>query len=115
MFIAMGNYEGETLKEKIQKGPLKLDEAIDIAIQTAQGLTIAHKKDIVHRDIKSANNLLTKKGQVKIMDFGLAKLPGITKLTLTATVMGTVAYMSTEQAQGEEVDQRTDIWSLGVV
>ena len=115
MFMVMACYEGETLKEKIQKGPLSLEEAVDIAAQIAEGLHEAHEKKIVHRDLKSANVMLTSKGQVKIMDFGLAKLRGRTKLTRTGTTLGTVAYMSPEQARGEEVDRRTDIWSLGVI
>jgi serine/threonine protein kinase/lipopolysaccharide biosynthesis regulator YciM len=114
-FIAMGYIEGESLKEKIAAGKLKIDEALDMAIQVAQGLQEAHKKGIVHRDIKPANIMLTEIGQVKIMDFGLAKLSWGIDLTKTATIMGTVAYMSPEQARGETVDQRTDIWSLGAM
>lgn len=114
-FIAMEYIEGQSLKEKIQSGPIKLAEAIDIAIQTAEGLREAHEKDIVHRDIKSANIMVTTKGQAKIMDFGLAKLAGETKLTKTGTTLGTAAYMSPEQTRGEIVDHRSDIWSVGVV
>jgi len=122
-FIAMTYIEGQSLKDKIESGPvgangrspLPIDEALDIAIQVAEGLQEAHEKGIVHRDIKSANIMVTIKGQTKIMDFGLAKLAGQTKLTKTGATLGTVAYMSPEQARGEEVDQRTDIWSLGVV
>ena len=115
MFICMDYYEGETLNEKIKSGPIKIEEALDIAIQIAQGLEKAHKKGIVHRDIKSGNILVTEDGVVKIVDFGLAKLRGQTKLTKEGTTLGTVAYMSPEQARGEEVDHRTDIWSLSVV
>jgi len=115
MFMAMGFYEGQTLKDKIASGPLPLAEALDIASQIATGLDTAHKKGIIHRDIKSANIIITPEGVVKILDFGLAKLKGVTKLTTEGTTMGTVAYMSPEQATGEEVDQRGDIWSLGVV
>ncbi|MBW2037520.1 MAG: protein kinase, partial [Deltaproteobacteria bacterium] len=115
MFICMAYYEGETLKKKLKRGPLKFDEAIDIAIQVAQGLSKAHAQGIVHRDIKPANIMITNDGVVKIVDFGLAKLSGQTKLTKEGTTLGTVAYMSPEQAQGEAVDHRTDIWSLGVV
>ncbi|MFQ5639161.1 MAG: protein kinase [bacterium] len=114
-FIAMEYIEGESLKEKIEKGPLKLDEASRIAIQVADGLHAAHEKDIVHRDIKPANIMLTKKGQAKITDFGLAKLRGRSKLTKTNMTLGTLAYMSPEQAQGQEADHLTDIWALGVV
>jgi len=115
MFIAMAYYEGETLEQKIEYGPLKLEEAIDIAIQVTEGLQEAHKKGIVHRDIKSANITVVTRGQVKIMDFGLAKLAGQAKLTEAGTTLGTAAYMSPEQTRGGEVDHRTDIWSLGVV
>ena len=115
IFIVMGYYEGETLKKKIDHGPLTIDEAVDIAIQVGRGLAWAHKHGIVHRDIKPANVILTTDGLAKIVDFGLAKLSGQTMLTRTGSMLGTVAYMSPEQARGEQVDQRTDIWSLGVV
>ena len=111
----MANYEGETLKERIERGPLVLDDAIDIATQVGQGLAKAHAAGIVHRDIKPANLMVTKDGTVKILDFGLAKLAGTEGVTQTGTTVGTVAYMSPEQARGQEVDHRTDIWSLGVV
>ena len=114
-FIAMEYVEGQTLRAKIEKGPLELDEALDISIQVAEGLEEAHKKGIIHRDIKSANIMITEKGQTKVMDFGLAKVKGGTLLTREGTTLGTVAYMSPEQARGEEVDNRSDIWSLGVV
>jgi len=115
MFIAMEYLEGETLKKKIERGPLKIEEAVDIATQVAQGLTKAHEHGIVHRDIKPANILITSDGVAKIVDFGLAKLSGRTLLTKAGSTLGTVAYMSPEQAHGESVDQRTDIWALGVV
>ena len=114
-FIAMEYVEGESLREKTKKGPLPVEEALDIMIQAAEGLEKAHQKGIVHRDIKSANIMVTESGQAKIMDFGLAKLSGGTVLTQEGATLGTVAYMSPEQARGESVDQRTDIWSLGVV
>ncbi|UCE18627.1 MAG: serine/threonine protein kinase, partial [Gemmatimonadota bacterium] len=114
-FIAMEHMEGGSLKDKISEGPLKLDEAMDIAIQVAQGLDKAHQKGIVHRDIKPANIFVTEDGVVKILDFGLAKLRGQKKLTKEGTTVGTVAYMSPEQTRGDEVDHRTDIWSLGIV
>ncbi len=114
-FIAMAYIKGKSVKEKIESGPLKLDEALDIAIQLTEGLHAAHEKGIVHRDIKSANIMVAENGQVKITDFGLAKLAGQTKITKTGTTMGTVAYMSPEQARGEKIDHRTDIWSLAVV
>jgi serine/threonine protein kinase len=115
MFIAMSYYEGETLKQKIERGPLAFKEAVDIAAQITLGLAKAHSQRIVHRDIKPGNILVTPEGVVKIIDFGLAKLGGSTKITKSDTTMGTVAYISPEQARGEEVDQRTDVWSLGVV
>ena len=114
-FITMAYIEGRSLDEEIQPGPVDLEKALDVGIQVADGLNEAHEKGIVHRDIKSANIMLTRKGQAKIMDFGLAKLtegPGVTK---TTKIVGTVAYMSPEQAKGESVDSRSDIWSLGVV
>ncbi|MDZ7342924.1 MAG: protein kinase [candidate division KSB1 bacterium] len=114
-FIAMEFVEGQSLKEKIEAGPLKLDEALNIAVQVAEGLQAAHEKKITHRDIKPANVMITSKGQAKIMDFGLAKLAGRTVVTKEGMTLGTVAYMSPEQARGEEVDHRTDIWAFGVV
>jgi tetratricopeptide (TPR) repeat protein len=115
LFIAMACYEGETLKQRISKGPLKIDEATDIAIQMIEGLRKAHEMDIVHRDIKPANIFLTRDGIVKILDFGLAKLEGRTKLTKSGTTLGTVAYMSPEQTRGETVDHRSDLWSVGII
>jgi serine/threonine protein kinase/tetratricopeptide (TPR) repeat protein len=115
LFIVLTYYEGETLKKKIKRGPLKLEEAIDIAIQVSRGLAKVHEMGIIHRDIKPANMMVTKDGVVKIVDFGLAKLVGGMHLDKAGTTMGTMAYMSPEQARGEEVDHRTDIWSLGVV
>jgi tetratricopeptide (TPR) repeat protein/tRNA A-37 threonylcarbamoyl transferase component Bud32 len=114
-FIAMAYVDGPTLKKEVESGRLDVDRAVDIAIQVADGLRVAHSKGIIHRDIKSANIMLTSEGQAKITDFGLAKLPGRTKLTKTGSTVGTLAYMSPEQAQGVEVDHRSDIWSLGVV
>jgi serine/threonine protein kinase/Tfp pilus assembly protein PilF len=133
IFIVMACYEGETLKDKIkdlrflpaealaqahqktggQAG--KIEDVIDIATQIALGLEKAHEKGITHRDIKPANIFITADGTVKILDFGLAKLSGQARLTKDTSTLGTVAYMSPEQLSGEKVDQRTDIWSLGVV
>jgi serine/threonine protein kinase/Tfp pilus assembly protein PilF len=115
MFIVMEYVEGRTLKQVIEKETLSIKKVLDIGIQICEGLAMAHEKGIVHRDIKSDNIMLTPRGQVKIMDFGLAKLKGATKLTKTRSTLGTLAYMSPEQAQGEEVDQRSDIFSFGVV
>jgi serine/threonine-protein kinase len=114
-FISMAYIEGQSLKEKIDSEPLELEESLKIATQVGEGLQEAHKKGIVHRDIKSANVMVTATGQAKIMDFGLARISGTTLLTKEGSTMGTIAYMSPEQARGEEVDLRTDIWSLGVV
>ncbi|HET9917769.1 MAG TPA: protein kinase [Candidatus Binatia bacterium] len=125
-FLASEFIDGETLRARLQRAPLALDEALDIAIQVAQALTAAHKAHIIHRDIKPENVMLRKDGIVKVLDFGLAKLvepapldaeaetrkPGLTQ---AGTVMGTVAYMSPEQARGQAVDVRTDLFSLGVM
>jgi serine/threonine protein kinase/tetratricopeptide (TPR) repeat protein len=115
MFIAMEYCEGETLKRIIEKETLSVKRVLDIGIQICEGLAMAHEKGIVHRDIKSDNIMLTPRGQAKIMDFGLAKLKGAAKLTTAGTTLGTAAYMSPEQASGDKVDQRSDIFSLGVV
>jgi serine/threonine-protein kinase len=114
-FISMAYIEGQSLKKKIESGPLDLGEAMRIATQVAEGLQEAHKKGVIHRDIKSANIMVTEQGQAKIMDFGLARVRGGTLVTKEGMTMGTIAYMSPEQARGEEVDHRTDIWSFGVV
>jgi eukaryotic-like serine/threonine-protein kinase len=138
-FIAMAYLEGQTIREKTMRGPLDIDEAVDIATQAAAGLQAAHDKRIVHRDIKSANLMVTGEGRVQIMDFGLAQLVDqatdepveqidpeeqtrtigqiidITRLTRTGTTLGTPAYMSPEQATQGPTDHRSDIWSLGVV
>lgn len=115
LYIAMAFYEGETLKKKIARGPLELDETLDLAIQIGEGLQAAHEAGIVHRDIKPANVMLTKGRLAKIVDFGLAKFLGETRITRAGTTVGTVQYMSPEQTEGKAVDSRTDIWSLGVV
>lgn len=114
-FIAMAYIEGETLKEKIARGPLPLSDAIDYAIQTARGLAHAHARGIVHRDVKPANLIVGASGRVEIVDFGLAKWKGASTLTHDGVTPGTVSYMSPEQIQGKELDHRTDIWALGVV
>jgi len=115
VFIALAYYDGTTLKKKIQKGALKIQEAFDIILQTAEGLAKAHEQGITHRDIKPANIMLTNDGVVKILDFGLAKLNGQSGLTRIGTTLGTTAYMSPEQASGAVVDLRADVWSLGAV
>jgi serine/threonine protein kinase/Tfp pilus assembly protein PilF len=114
-FISMSYIEGQNLDDLIACGSLPVDAALDIALQVAEGLKEAHEKGIIHRDIKSANIMVTNSGQVKIMDFGLVKYAGRKRLTKTGTRLGTVSYMSPEQACGEEVDHRSDIWSFGVM
>ncbi|OGD12740.1 MAG: hypothetical protein A2W20_05575 [Candidatus Aminicenantes bacterium RBG_16_66_30] len=114
-YIAMEYVQGETLRDRVGKGPLEPGEAVGLVDQVAAGLGEAHAKGIVHRDVKSANIMVTAKGRAKVMDFGLAKLRGGSSLTKSQTTLGTVAYMSPEQARGDSLDQRTDIWSLGVV
>lgn len=113
MFISMEYVEGGTLREKLPFA--KTDDAITVAIQIGEALQEAHSKGIIHRDIKADNTMLTSKGQAKVMDFGLAKLKGSLKLTRTLSTVGTVAYMSPEQIQGREADQRSDIFAFGVL
>ena len=115
MFIVMDWYEGETLDKKVSPGGMPLGEALEIARQVAHGLGEAHERGVVHRDIKPGNILLTKSGVSKILDFGLAKLTHPTALTKVGSTVGTLTYMSPEQARGSEVTHQTDIWSLGVV
>ena len=115
IFICMEYLDGETLKKKIERGPLNIADAINIAMQVGSGLSKAHGHGIIHRDIKPANILVTSGGVVKIVDFGLAKLACQTTVTRSGSTVGTAAYMSPEQAMGDDVDQRADIWSLGVV
>jgi TolB-like protein len=115
MFICMACYMGETLKERIERGPLPIKDAVDVATQIASGLTKAHSQGIVHRDIKPDNVFITDDGHIKIFDFGLAVLAGQSRLTRAGTTLGTVAYMSPEQTRGEVVDPRSDVWALGVV
>jgi serine/threonine protein kinase/Tol biopolymer transport system component len=118
LYLAMPCYDGETLRRKIERGPLPVSEAIDYALQTAKGLAKAHRQGIVHRDIKPANLMVTGdsgEGVVKILDFGIAKLAGEAGLTRTGASVGTPAYMAPEQMQGREVDGRADLWALGVV
>src|SRR5215210_4487978 len=116
LYIVLSFYEGETLRERGPRGPLPIAEAREIAIQVARGLARAHEAGIVHRDIKPANVILPRRGEAKILDFGIARLQGDeVSLTRTGASWGTPAYMSPEQARGEPVDGRTDVWSLGVM
>ena len=114
-FIVMAYYDGETLADRIRRGPVPPEEALAIATQVARGLAQAHARNIVHRDIKPSNVILTRDGLAKIVDFGLARLISASGPTASITTAGTIAYMSPEQVQARSVDQRSDIWSLGVV
>ncbi|HVO76366.1 MAG TPA: protein kinase, partial [Candidatus Bathyarchaeia archaeon] len=115
LFMVMAFCEGRTVKEQLDAGPIDVARAVDIAVGVASGLERAHEKGIIHRDIKPANVMVTSEGQAKIMDFGIAKLVGGAGITRTGAPLGTVAYMSPEQANGGAVDHRSDIWSLGVL
>jgi len=114
LFIVMAYYNGQTLEDIIEDGPVDLDDAVRYTLETARGLSQAHAKSIIHRDIKPGNIMVTESGLLKILDFGLAKVSDVT-MTLGAMSLGTLAYMSPEQAQGQGVDNRTDLWALGVV
>ena len=126
-FLVMELVEGETLAERIARGPIPLDEAIPLFIQIAGGLEAAHEKGIIQRDLKPANIMISAVGTPKILDFGLAKAfapdedvsadmsrsPTLTRGTALGVIMGTAAYMSPEQARGKTIDKRTDIWAFG--
>jgi serine/threonine protein kinase/Flp pilus assembly protein TadD len=113
-FIAMAYIDGDSLRDRLRNGPLPPDEAVAIATQVIEGLEAAHTKNIVHCDIKSSNIMITRGGQAKILDFGIARVASAASMT-AGVVLGTPSYMSPEQAQGIEVDHRTDLWSIGVV
>ena len=115
IYIAMPFVKGKSLKEKMAGGLLSIDECLDIVSQVGEGLKEAHERGIIHRDIKPGNIMLTEEGRAKVMDFGLAKLSGSVDVTKTLGIIGTVAFMSPEQARGEAVDHRTDIWSFGAM
>jgi serine/threonine protein kinase/Tol biopolymer transport system component len=115
LFLAMPRYDGESLDRRIARGPLPVEEALEIAIQTARGLAKAHEHGVIHRDVKPGNLFVTRDGVVKILDFGIAKLAGEAGPTTTGAALGTPSYMAPEQMRGEAVDARADFWSLGVV
>jgi len=114
LFIVMAYYEGQTLKQRLASGPLASDEALDIATQIADGLAKAHAQNVVHRDIKPGNVMLTEDG-VRIVDFGLATFADALKLTAEHSTLGTAAYMSPEQVRGLAADARSDVWAVGVI
>ncbi|MFA6457502.1 MAG: serine/threonine-protein kinase, partial [Bacteroidota bacterium] len=115
LYIVMDYYQGETLKQILERGPVQVNNALTIIEQVAEGIAEAHKHGIIHRDIKPANIIVTADGIVKILDFGLAKAQNVSTITMMGRTPGTVAYMSPEQAVGGIVDRRSDLWSLGVV
>lgn len=114
-YLAMAFYEGETLRERLNRGEMAPTEAVSIGLQIADALAVAHSRGIIHRDIKPQNLFLTQDRIVKILDFGLAQRSGATRVTRAGTTLGTIPYMAPEQVRGENTDQRADIWSLGVV
>jgi eukaryotic-like serine/threonine-protein kinase len=115
LFLVMACYEGPTLAEKMAHGPIPAGEATDIALQICRGLQAAHERGVIHRDIKPGNLIFNSQGVLKILDFGLAKLHGSPDLTMPGSTLGTAAYMAPEQALGNSVDHRADIWAAGVV
>jgi dienelactone hydrolase len=115
LFLAMAYYEGETLKTRLAHGRLPLETALDLFAGVVRGVAAAHDVGIIHRDIKPANIIVTSRGEVKLLDFGLAKSEGQTAITRTGSVVGTIAYMSPEQVTGQAIDARADVWALGVL
>lgn len=115
LFIAMAYYDGPTLEQKVERGPLPVVDSLDFVIQGAKGLGRAHDAGIVHRDVKPSNLILTDRGTVKILDFGIAKLERATGRAEPGDRLGTVAYMAPEQVRGETTSPQTDLWALGVV
>jgi serine/threonine protein kinase/tetratricopeptide (TPR) repeat protein len=115
LFIVMQYYEGDTLAQRLSRNPIRLAEALDLAIQIARGLSAAHAANIVHRDVKPSNIIITKSGVAKIVDFGLARIVASASATQTISATGTLPYMAPEQILGESVDQRSDVWALAVI
>ncbi len=115
LYIVMACYEGTTLKYRIEQERFTLDKCLDLASQIAAGLERAHEAGIIHRDLKPANIMVTDRDRAVILDFGVAKLVGAKDLTRSDSTLGTAAYMSPEQIRGEDLDERTDLWSLGVL
>src|SRR5260221_2469697 len=115
MFIVMAYYEGQTLSQKLSGGPFSLRQAMDWACQIAAGLAAAHARNIVHRDIKPGNIIVTKENTARIVDFGLARVVATTSATMTGGITGPLPYMSPEQILGEAVDQRCDVWALAIL
>lgn len=114
-YLVMAYYRGETLERKLARGPLAVEQAVELAVQVGRGLARAHEAGIVHRDVKPANVMVTDRGEVKLLDFGIAKIAGAVGLTRTGALLGTPSYLSPEQARGEPVDARTDVWALGAL
>ncbi|HSF99557.1 MAG TPA: bifunctional serine/threonine-protein kinase/formylglycine-generating enzyme family protein, partial [Vicinamibacterales bacterium] len=115
VFVAMSYYEGETLKERIARGPLPVPEALRIGVEATRAVAAAHEAGVIHRDIKPANIMITRRGEVKLLDFGIAKVSGRTAITQTGMTFGTVSYMAPERVAGQAADRQTDVWALGVV
>ena len=115
LYMVMGFYDGETLAQKFTRGPIPLPEALDLTIQIARGLSAAHARNIVHRDVKPSNIIITSDGLVKIVDFGLARVVASSSATQTLQASGTLPYMAPEQILAEPVDQRSDVWAVGVI
>src|SRR6202040_1851024 len=115
LFIVMAYYEGDTLAQRLNHGVLSVRESLDLAIQIAHGLSAAHARNIVHRDIKPSNIIVTHDNVAKIVDFGLARVVASASATQSISLTGTLPYMAPEQILGESIDQRSDVWALGVI
>ena len=115
VFLSMAYCDGETLKKRLERGPLPATEAVGVALQVARGLARAHQVGIVHRDVKPGNIMVTTDGEAKLLDFGIATIRSVGDLTRTGTTLGTIAYMAPEHVRGGGADERSDVWALGVV